>query len=84
MKSVIMEHPKTSHKLSQNVRKDERLPKQALEKNCNIPLYKETKKKKNFLDDQKYKKKETIRCLASHKNKPRSNQDKSCKLISNQ
>ena len=27
IKSVIMEHPKTSHKLSQNVRKDERLPK---------------------------------------------------------
>ena len=79
-----MEHPKTSHKLSQNVRKDERLPKQALKKNCNSPLYSETKKDKNFLDKQKNENKETIRCLTSHKNKPRFNRDKSCKLISNQ
>ena len=78
-----MEHPKTSHRLSQNVRKDERLPKWALNKNCNSLLYSETKKDKNFLDKQKSKNKETIRCLTSHRKTPRFNRDKSCKLISN-
>ena len=54
-KSVITEHPKTSHKLSKTIEKDEKVGFSSL-------LYGDTKKE-NFLNEKKYKKKKTRTCF---------------------
>ena len=53
MKSVIIEHPKTSHKLSKAIRQAEEVSQvRGTGKNSDSPLYGEIKKKENFLDEK--------------------------------
>ena len=44
IKSVTIENPKTSHKLSKTIRQAEKISQAGAVKNCNSPLYIETKK----------------------------------------
>ena len=55
IKSVIIEHPKTSHKLSKTKRETENFP----EVGSNISLYSDTKNKWNFLKEKKCKNSKT-------------------------
>ena len=48
MKSVITEHPKTSHKLSKAMGKGEKV-------GCNSSLYSDTEKSQNFLNEKNIK-----------------------------
>ena len=48
IKSVITEHPKTSHKLSKTIRKSEKV-------DSNSSLYSDTKKRGNFLNEKNIK-----------------------------
>ena len=51
IKSVTIEHPKTSHKLSKTIRR----LKSWCKKCCNSPLYCDTIKRENFLDNKNAK-----------------------------
>ena len=64
MKSVVIEHPKTSRKLSKAIKQAEKVSQASgASKNCGSALYSETKKSQNFLDEKKCKKTQTILCL---------------------
>ena len=49
VKSVILEHPKTSLKLSKAIRQTEKVSQVGAGKNSDSPLYSETKKKKKIV-----------------------------------
>ena len=48
IKSVIIDYPKTSHKLSKPIKQDEKFSQVGFGKNSNSPLYTNTKKVKIF------------------------------------
>ena len=51
IKSVIIKHPKTSHKLSKTIRQTEKVCKVG----SNSSLYSDTKKRENFLNEENVK-----------------------------
>ena len=55
IKSVIIEHPRTSHWLSKTVRQAENVSWVGSGKSYNSPLYSETKKSKNLLNKKNVK-----------------------------
>ena len=62
MKSVVIEHPKTSR--NKAIKQAEKVSQASgASKNCGSALYSETKKSQNFLDEKKCKKTQTILCL---------------------
>ena len=56
IKSVITEHPKTSHKLSKTIAKGEKV-------GSNSSFYSDTKKHENFLNEKKCKNNKTRTCF---------------------
>ena len=62
MKSVVIEHPKTSR--NKAIKQAEKVSQASgASKNCGSALYSKTKKSQNFLDEKKCKKNQTILCL---------------------
>ena len=55
VKSVILEHPKTSLKLSKAIRQTEKVSQVGAGKNSDSPLYSQTKKSENCFDETNVK-----------------------------
>ena len=62
IKSVIIEHAKTSHKLSKTIRQTGKVSQAGSGKRCNSPLYNKTKKGK-FFERKNCKINKTSTCL---------------------
>ena len=56
IKSIAIEHPKTSLKLSKTIKQDKKVFQVGTDKNSNSPLYQEIAKRAKCLDEKKCKK----------------------------
>ena len=64
IKSIIIEHPKTSHKLSKTIRQTDKVSQVGFHKISNTPLYSKTKKREHFLkNENKIKKNKRMTCF---------------------